>query len=114
MTEEYVFRQVGVKRHPELYGHETLTAPVFDTVEKELEMWKAAEEIAEIYKKHQFTIPQQMFIFHFVNNLTGMAIDSMEELKWFEWMKFRLTMSRIFDVLNSKELLGKNYGTPTH
>lgn len=109
MNEKYKFRQVGVKRHPELYGHETLTEPVFTTVEKELEMWKVAEEITEIYKKHQFTIPQQMYIFHFINNLTGMAIDTLEELKWLEWMKFRITMSRIFDVLNKEDLLRKNY-----
>jgi len=107
--EDYKFRQVGVKRHPELYGNETLTKPVFTTVSEELEMWMVAEEIADIYKKHAFSIPKQMYIFHFVNNLTGMAVDTLEELKWLEWMRFRISMSRIFDVQNNEELKKLNY-----
>ena len=96
VAKKYKFRQVGVKRHPELYTKELMTEPVFDTVEKELEMWKVAEDINKIFQKHVFTTPQRLFIWHFVNTLSKM--DSVEELGWLEWLRFRLTMARILDV----------------
>jgi len=100
MKQKYKFREVGTARHPELYAEtEVMIKPVFETVEKELEMWKCAENIHSLLK--DFTIPQSFFIWHYVNSLRGM--DTLEELKWMEWLKFRAYMARIFNVRESQE-----------
>lgn len=104
---KYKFRQVGIKRHPELYkGKEPLTHPVFTTVKQELKMWKTAEKINRILKG--FTLEQMYFIWHYVNCLKG--LNNLEELAMFEWIKFRLYLARIFDVLENQELRKKIRG----
>ena len=92
---DYKFRQVGLKRHPELYVEkETMVKPVFDTVEKEVAMWETAEQIDAMLRK--FSIEQSFFIWHYVNALRGM--DTLEELKWMEWLKFRAYYARIKNI----------------
>jgi hypothetical protein len=92
---KYKFREVGTTRHPEIYtGQEVMIEPVFDTVEKELEMWKAAEKISKSLAK--FTIPQKYFIWHYVNALGG--ISTLEELKWMEWLRFRAYYARMGNI----------------
>ena len=102
--DDYKFRQVGTKRHPELYGHESMIEPVFTEKFTELDMWRTAETIADLLKSKGFTIPQQFYIWHFVNNLLGMT-DTLEEIKWLEWLKFRASMARIFDATHNPDLM---------
>ncbi len=59
-------------------------------------MWKAAEEIVDILNKEKFTLPQDYFIWHYVNFLKG--VDNLSELAMFEFMRFRLFVSRAVDM----------------
>jgi len=102
MVKKHEKGKVGTTRHPEIYEPEIINSPVFDTVEQELSMWKAAEAIQSILKKGGFTTPQSYFIWHYVNALQG--IDNLDELKWFEFMRFRLFYSRSVEM---KERLEK-------
>jgi len=86
------FRKVGLKRHPELYmKKEEMVKPVFTDSYKETLMWQAAETIVRILS--DFTIPQSFFVWHYVNALRGM--DTLDELKWMEWLKFRAYYARM-------------------
>ena len=99
--EKYEIGEVGISRHPETYGTETLTAPVFTTVDEELAMWESAERIVEDFKKRCFTVEQEYFIWHYVNHLMGR--DNLEELKWFEFMKFRLLYARMKELTEKED-----------
>ena len=97
MGKKYKFMEVGTTRHPEIYDSpEVITEPVVTDVDVELRMWEAAEAIVSLLEKGDFTIPQGFFIWHYVNALKGM--DNLDEIKWFEFMKFRLYYARMRDM----------------
>ena len=96
-SKKYKLGQVGLTRHPEIYSTETMIEQVFNTVEEELGMWKIAEQIHEVAK--DLTQEQFMFVIHYVDALRG--LDTLEEIKWLEFLKFRAYMARIINKIDS-------------
>lgn len=78
-------------RHPELYTNDDYV-PVFQDVETELKMWKAAEKFSKIITKGEFNWRQMMFIVHYLMCLQKM--DNNDIYMYHAWMLFKTSQSQ--------------------